>query len=293
MRMAQIKPQMTASLKDFLILLKPKISLLNVLTGLTAYLLAGGDWLRLPFFMLSGFLAASGSGAMNHVLDAKTDSLMSRTSKRPIPAGRVSPRTALVLGLSIVVAGLVTSVTVFNILTALLIGLGVFVYVVVYTVWLKPRSELNIVIGGLSGSFPPLAGWAAASNTLHELPILLALLIFLWTPGHFWPLAMRAVEDYSRAGVPMLPVKKGLKFTAWASLLLNILTVATSLLIVFYVKSPYIYLFLLLPFSVWLLYASIMAVKTVSPKASWHVFKASSPWLFTVCTALILSETLA
>ncbi len=280
-------------LSDISTLLKPKISMLNVFTGVTAYVLAGGELANLPLFMISGFLAASGSGALNHVLDVDLDSKMSRTARRPIPSGRIGKFPALLMGLSMVIAGLAIALLVFNTLTAFFIWLGVFIYVVVYTAWLKRRSAWNIVIGGLSGSCPPLAGWAAALNTIDTLPLMMALIVFLWTPGHFWSLAIRGVKDYSQAGIPMLPVKKGVRYAAWATLLSNFFTVVAGLLIALYTDNAFVYLMVSTPFSLWLAYTSLQAVKVMTPTTAWRAFKASSPWLFMVCAALIFSKLLA
>jgi len=285
--------QTWAKLSDISTLLKPKISMLNVFTGVTAYVLAGGEFANLPLFMISGFLAASGSGALNHVLDVDLDSKMSRTARRPIPSGRIGKSPALLMGLSMIIAGLTIALLVFNPLTAFFIWLGVFIYVVVYTAWLKRRSIWNIVIGGLSGSCPPLAGWAAALNTIDALPLLMALLVFLWTPGHFWALAIRGVKDYSQAGIPMLPVKKGIRYATWATLLSNIFTIVAGLLIALYTNNAYVYLMVSTPFSIWLTYTSLQAVKVMTPTSAWRAFKASSPWLFMVCAALIFSKLLA
>lgn len=282
--------QTWAKLRDIAILLKPKISMLNVFTGVTAYVVAAGDLANLPLFVISGFLAASGSGALNHVLDADLDNKMSRTARRPIPSGRISKFPVLLMGLSMVITGLAIALLVFNPLTAFFIWLGVFIYVVVYTAWLKRRSVWNIVVGGLSGSCPPLAGWAAALNTVDALPLLMALLVFLWTPGHFWSLAIRAVKDYSQASIPMLPVKKGVKYATWATVLSNILTVVAGLLIALYTNNAYIYLMVSTPFSLWLAYTSLKAVKVMTPTTAWRAFKASSPWLFMVFAALIFSK---
>jgi len=284
--------QSAAKLRDISVLMKPKISMLNVFTGAAAYVLAGGGYAQLPLFIISGFLAASGAGALNHILDVELDRKMFRTARRPLPSGRISPFPVLLMGLSMVSASIVLTLLIFNPLTAFFIGLGAFIYVVVYTAWLKKISTWNIVIGGFSGSCPPLAGWAAAAKTIDPLPLMLGLLVFLWTPGHFWALAIRGVEDYSRAGIPMLPVKKGVRYAAWATLLSNILTVIAGFLIVLYTRNPYVYLMVSTPFSLWLAYTSINAVRVLSPATAWRAFKASSPWLFMVFVALLLSDLL-
>lgn len=195
----------------YLSLLKLRIvALLVIVAGLSAYI-AQGDWPpggRLGLLLLSGALAAGGASALNHYLDRDIDSLMERTRRRPLPLGRLKPGWALSLGLVLIAASLPLSLRV-NGWVALYILLGALFYVGVYTWWLKRRIWLNIVIGGMAGSFAALAGWAAVEPRLSGLALLIALLVFLWTPLHFWNFALVYQEDYRRAQVPMLPVVVG------------------------------------------------------------------------------------
>ncbi|MCS7138123.1 MAG: protoheme IX farnesyltransferase, partial [Candidatus Caldarchaeum sp.] len=155
--------------------------------------------------------------------------------------------------------------------------------------WLKRRSVWNIVIGGAAGSCAPLAGWAASGNELTLAPLLLAGLVFLWTPGHFWALASRAFKDYEAAGIPMLPVVKGVELTSKASLISNVLSVIAALLLSLFVKNYIVYLAVVVPASAVLIYESIRPCICYSPSAAWRVFKTSSPWLFAVFAASALS----
>src|SRR5881392_646095 len=184
--------------------MKLRIDALLLLVAAAGYVATSGihvDVGRFAPLIVAGFLGAAGASATNHYLDRDLDSVMRRTQARPLPQHRIEPPAhALEFGLGLVVAGLGI-----NLLTALMIGLGFVVYIGVYTLGLKRTHVSNIVIGGFAGSFPALAGSAAASNAISLPAILIALLVFLWTPGHFWALAFRSREDYRLAGLPMLP----------------------------------------------------------------------------------------
>lgn len=279
-------------LRDLSILLKPKIALLNVLTGIAGFILAGGDILGLAIFMAAGFLAAMGSGAVNHYLDRDVDSKMQRTANRPVPTGRIKPVTALTLGIAMITAGVAIAFYALTPLSAFFIALGAFIYLVIYTIWLKRRSVWNIVIGGASGSCPPLAGWAAVTNSIDILPFMLALLVFLWTPGHFWGLAIRAEQDYRRAGIPMLPAVVGVKKASLVTGLSNIITVAAWLATGFFLQNPLVYYIITTPITAMLTKESIQLVRKPEKTIAWRVFKTSSPWLMIVMIGALASATL-
>jgi protoheme IX farnesyltransferase len=200
-----------ASAADYFALLKPRVMSLVVLTALTGIVLAPGS--VNPVIALASIIAiavgAGASGALNMWYDADIDAVMGRTAKRPIPAGRVSRDEALAFGLilscgSVLVLGLVA-----NWLAAGLLAFTIFFYVVVYTMWLKRWTAQNIVIGGAAGALPPVVGWAAATGSVSVESLVLFAIIFMWTPPHFWALAIFKTKDYARAGVPMLPVVAG------------------------------------------------------------------------------------
>ena len=197
------------SLSDYVQLMKLRIDALLLLVATSGYVATSGiriDLFRLSLLLLAGFLGAAGASATNHYLDRDLDSVMRRTQNRPLPAHRIeTPAHALAFGLALVVVGLVIAGVGINLLTAAMIGLGFVVYIGVYTLGLKRSHMSNIVIGGFAGSCPALAGSAAAANAISLPAVLIALLVFLWTPGHFWALAYRSREDYRRAGLPMLP----------------------------------------------------------------------------------------
>lgn len=208
-------------LRDYLSLTKPRLTSLNLLAGATGFLLASGlpvDLRAFGLLMAAGYLSVGGSLALNAYLDRDIDPLMGRTALRPLPTGRLSPRRALAFSLAVLAAGLAAA-GLLNPLTLLFVGGGSAFYIGVYTLWLKRRTPWNIVIGGGAGSFAPLAGWAAATGSVGFPAAFLAVLIFFWTPGHFWGLALRHKEDYERAGVPMLPVVAGERRAArWTAL---------------------------------------------------------------------------
>ena len=210
-----------ADWRDFVALTKPRVMSLVVFTGLCGLLVAP---VRLPPVL--GFtailciaLGAGACGALNQWYEVEVDGKMRRTAKRPLPAGRMDRQSALHFGVglggfSVLLMGLAA-----NWLAAAMLAVSILFYVIVYTVWLKPRTAQNIVIGGAAGAFPPLIGWVAATGHVAALPLLLFAIIFLWTPPHFWALSLFVRSDYAAAGIPMLPVVAGLQSTRWQILL--------------------------------------------------------------------------
>ncbi len=230
---------------EYLELTKPKVTLLNLLVGLTCFVLAAFpavNWLKLGVFAVVGYLAAGGCGVLNSVYDQDIDRLMPRTSKRAIPSGYVSQIKGLALGIVMIAGSFVVSYLFFNPLTAVMFGVGAAFYLIIYTVWLKRISPWNVVIGGFAGCFAGLSGWTAAVNTLSLMPLLVAMLDFLWTPGHLWGLAIKKIKEYKNAGIPMLPVKVGIGKASKIVFLLNVFTVAFSLLFPFLQLTGSIYL---------------------------------------------------
>ncbi|GBC70968.1 Protoheme IX farnesyltransferase [Candidatus Calditenuaceae archaeon HR02] len=277
-----------AIFSDFLSLTKPKITLLNIGSAISCYILAGGSfWGTAPLF-LTGYLASGGSSMLNNYLDRDIDGLMRRTAKRPLPSGRVPGGLVLTLGLVLSVASIVLAWVLFNPLTALMIAAGILAYVVVYTILLKRRTDWNIVIGGAAGSFPPLAGWAAATNTIGLEALLMALLIFLWTPGHFWALAIRAENDYRSARLPMLPVTKGLDQAVTAIAASNMMMLGSWVLLSLTINPPTVFLLVTAPLTVLIAYYTAALIKNRSRDDSWRLFKATSPWLLIIQLGLIL-----
>jgi protoheme IX farnesyltransferase len=201
----------------FLALIKPRVLMLLVFAGITGFATASsrqdGSWEILAWLLLGGFLATASANIFNNVLDRNRDSLMERTMWRPIPAGRVGPGPAAAIGAVLGVAGLLVLWNKLNLLTSILTLLGMLYYILVYTIVLKPRTYENITIGGVAGAFPPLVGWTSVTGELDWPPLVIGLMIILWTPPHFWSLSLFHREDYERAGFPMLPVVKGERAT--------------------------------------------------------------------------------
>jgi protoheme IX farnesyltransferase len=226
------KPQAIAW-RSYYELTKPRVVALILFTALVGMVLAssGGLALKPLLFGLVGIgLAAAAGAALNHVVDQRIDARMRRTCGRPLPTGRLDTPHALSFALVLAALSMVVLTALVNGLTAFL-TLGAFVgYAVVYTVFLKHRTPQNIVWGGLAGAMPPLLGWTAMTGEVHLHPLLLVLLIFVWTPPHFWALAVKRRDDYARAGVPMLPVTHGVRFTKQQILLYTLLLVVVSLM---------------------------------------------------------------
>jgi protoheme IX farnesyltransferase len=227
-------PAWRATLADYVTLTKPRIMSLLVLTAVCSMVAAaGGSPATVPLaaLVIGGALACGGASALNHVLDRDIDRLMGpRTASRPVAAGRIAPRRAVVFGLTLSALAFVVLTVFANLLAAVLSLSGGLFYVLIYTVWLKRSTAQNIVIGGAAGAIPPLAGWAAAHGTLGVGAILLFGIVLLWTPPHFWALALLLSRHYEAARVPMMPVVRGASATSVQVLLYTVALVAMSLL---------------------------------------------------------------
>jgi protoheme IX farnesyltransferase len=222
-------------LADYFTLTKPKVQLLLLLTTITTMYVAGDPSVALvAATVLGGFLSAGGAGAFNHWYDRDIDAQMGRTANRPVPAGRISPRAALIYAFALQIASFAVLWGAANLLAAILALLGFVWYTLVYTVWLKRRSPQNIVIGGAAGAVPPLVGWAAVTGSVAPDALYLFAIVFYWTPPHFWALSLLMKNEYERVGVPMMPVVHGEKETRRQIVLYTLLlTVLTLLPVVF------------------------------------------------------------
>ena len=200
-----------AGVEDYVALLKPRVMSLVVFTALVGLLVAPGHVHPVIGFtaLLCIAIGAGASGALNMWYDADIDAVMTRTSRRPIPAGRVRPDEALAFGSTLAVGSVLVFGVLVNWFAAALLAFTIAFYVFIYTMWLKRSTPQNIVIGGAAGAFPPMVGWAAVTGDVSLAPVLMFLIIFLWTPPHFWALSLLRADDYARAGVPMLPVVAG------------------------------------------------------------------------------------
>jgi protoheme IX farnesyltransferase len=220
-----------ASVGDYIALLKPRVMSLVVFTALVGLSVAPGTMHPVTAFtaLLCIAVGAGASGALNMWFDADIDAKMTRTARRPVPMGRVQPGEALAFGLTLSGFSVVILGVLVNVLSAALLAFTIFFYAVVYTMWLKRSTPQNIVIGGAAGAFPPMIGWAAVTGSMSLEPIVLFAIIFIWTPPHFWALALYKTEDYARAGIPMLPVVAGEVVTRRHILLYTLLLVPVGI----------------------------------------------------------------
>jgi protoheme IX farnesyltransferase len=267
---------------DLLLLTKPVVVLLLLVTTFAGMLIGAKSWpsLGLTFWtMVGGFMAAGGSGAINQYIDRRDDQKMQRTQKRPIPSGRLLPAEGLAFGVAMLLGSFYIMVAYVNIVAALLCLAGMIYYVVVYSLVLKKTTVQNIVIGGGAGAIPPLVGWAAATGSLNIPALFLFAVVFMWTPPHFWALALVRRNDYARAGVPMLPVIKGEKETRKQILIFTLELVVLTLLLPVLGLGGSIYLFGATVLGLWLLHAAWKVWRQGGNKLAWKMYRYSSMYL--------------
>jgi heme o synthase len=277
------------AVREYLEVSKPRIVVVLVITAVTSMLAAsrfdntpevGWDismW-NLLFLVISGTLASMGSSALNHYYDRDIDKVMQRTSKRPIPSGKLLPQNVLLYGLLLSVVSVFLAVLTLNLVTASMIALGIFIYVVVYTIWLKRNNPSNIVIGGFAGSAASMAGWSAATGSIDLLGFLVGLLVFLWTPAHFWCLAIKAREEYVTVNVPMLPVLVGNQKTATYIFYNTALLLPYSLALYFFGLGVLYTVIAAIAGSLMLTYHYKLA-KEPTPEFAWKAYKVTAPYL--------------
>ncbi|HEX7813504.1 heme o synthase [Dyella sp.] len=230
---------------EYLELTKPRVVALLVFCAVIGMFLAVPGippWRALVFGTAGIWLASASAAAFNHLIDQRIDKLMARTAHRPLATGHLSPQQVLTFALTLGVISMLVLVLLVNPLTAVLTFAGLIGYAVIYTAYLKRATPQNIVIGGLAGAIPPVLGWTAVTGELHPFALQLCLIIFVWTPPHFWALAIFRRDDYARAQVPMLPVTHGVVYTRWHVLFYTILLVLVTLLPTLTGYSGYIYL---------------------------------------------------
>jgi len=282
---------------DYFALLKPRVMSLVIFTGLAGIVVAPGYVHPLTAFtaLLCIAVAAGASGALNMAYDSDIDVLMSRTATRPIPLGHIARDDAMAFGWSLAVLSVAVMWLFVNTLAATLLAFTVFVYIGVYTLWLKRRTPQNIVIGGLSGALPPAIGWAAVTGHLSLAPIVLVAIIFMWTPPHFWALSLWRSEDYARAGVPMLPVVKGKPSTRRHILVYTLLLAPLGVLPAFIGLGGVLYLAVSSFMGAWML---LEAFKTwrekdaVKEPAARRLFGVSLLYVFVPFAVLIAEHLL-
>ena len=223
-------------INDYISLLKPRVMSLSIFTSIVGMIIAPGslDLLTSSLVILAITIGSGASGALNMWYERDTDALMARTKDRVLPRKRISPMGALVYGVVLAIFSVCLLYYVSNLLAASLLALTIFYYIFVYTIWLKKRTPQNIVIGGAAGAFPPLIGWASVSGSLSLEILLLFLLIFLWTPPHFWALALYQSDDYKKAGIPMMPIVVGDKKTVTMIILYSFTLLPVTMMMSYY-----------------------------------------------------------
>ena len=284
--------------RDYVEVSKPRIVVVLVITAITSLLAAtrfdsspGVAWdisaWKMGFLILAGALASMGASALNHYYDRDIDKIMERTARRPIPAGRLSSKNVLVYGIGISVLSIIIAWFTLNPVATGMIALGIFFYVIIYTAWLKRSNASNIVIGGFAGSAASMAGWATATGSIDLLGFLIGWIVFMWTPPHFWCLAMRAREEYASVRVPMLPVLIGNQKTA------NYIFANTAILLPYSIAIAF--------FGLGLLYTIVAALsgtlmllyhyrltRNPTPEFAWKAYKVTAPYLVIIFVALAL-----
>lgn len=245
--------------------------------------------------LLGGALASGGALALNSYLEMGIDSRMKRTMNRPLPAKRIVPPShALAAGLGLLAAGLVVAFLTLNLIATFFIGLGAFIYVPIYTVFLKPRTSWNIVLGGFAGSCAALAGWYAVTSTNAIAGWILGALVFVWTPTHFWSLAVITEQDYSAVGIPMLPSEVGPKTASRYIVANTLLLIPVSLLLAFYLAGLglLVYLAVAVVFDSLLLATNLKLLRTPNKANAWLAFKFSSPYLAVIFLVAMIAAVL-
>jgi protoheme IX farnesyltransferase len=279
--------------RDFLELTKPKVSLLIVFTAIVGMVLASPGLVPLSaliFGTLGIGLASGSAAAFNHVLDRRIDEQMARTRRRPLPTGHLQMRPAVIFAALLGIASMLILWLLVNGLTAALTFCSLIGYAMVYTMWLKRATPQNIVIGGAAGAAPPVLGWAAVTNSIDPHALLLFLIIFTWTPPHFWALAIARRDDYAKVGIPMLPVTHGIPYTRLQIVLYTILLVLTTLLPYLTGMSGFIYLGVAIVLNVRFLYYVLALQRGLRPELPMRTFKFSITYLMVLFAALILDH---
>lgn len=284
-----------ASWRDYLELCKPRVVLLMLLCATVGMFLSVEGivpWQILLYGNLGIALVAGSAAAVNHIVDARIDSKMARTENRPIAEGRVTAASGILFSAFIGILGMAILVVLVNPLTAWLNLASWFGYGIVYSIYLKRATPQNIVIGGLFGAAPPLFGWTAVTNSVDGGGLLLVLIIFAWTPPHFWALALERKEEYAKVGIPMLPVTHGEKSTRWHILVYTLILIAVSILPYTTGMSHVLYLLAAIGLGAGFLYWSIQLLMNKNPQAPMATFKYSIIYLMILFIFLLADHYL-
>jgi len=279
--------------REYLELTKPKVSLLIVFTAIVGMVLATPGMVPLPALLFGtlGIAMASGSAAaFNHILDQRIDFHMARTRHRPLPTGHMEHRHAVGFATGLAFSSMLVLWLGVNLLTAVLTFFSLIGYALIYTRWLKRATPQNIVIGGAAGAAPPILGWAAVTNSIDPHALLLFLIVFTWTPPHFWALAIARRDEYAKVGIPMLPVTHGIPYTRFQILLYTILLVLVSLLPYLTGMSGFIYLFASVALNSVFMYHAVMLLRGTRPDMPMRTFKYSITYLMALFAALIIDH---
>jgi protoheme IX farnesyltransferase len=285
--------QRSTLLRDFYELTKPKVVMLIVFTAIVGMVLAVPGWPGITPLIIGSLgigMAASSAAVINHVLDQRIDIQMSRTHNRPLAQGRLTDTQALTFAFVLCVLSMLLLWIVINPLTAILTFASLIGYAVIYTVFLKRATPQNIVIGGAAGAAPPVLGWTAVTGEIHSDALLLFLSIFMWTPPHFWALAIAKLEDYERVGIPMLPVTHGEDFTRKHILLYTILLVLVTIVPYLTGMSGLIYLFTAIVLGGRFLYYAIRMRRDLDKALPMQVFRFSITYLMLLFAALLIDH---
>ena len=280
-------------IKEIIEISKPRIVVLLVITAVTSMYAASKlvgpelDNFGLIHIIIAGALASAGSSALNHYYDRDIDPLMQRTSTRPIPSGRIKPNQVLVYGLVVSIISVVYGALALNYVSAFFIALGIFFYVIIYTAWLKRLNSSNIVIGGFAGSAAAMAGWSAATGSMDILGFLVGFLVFVWTPSHFWCLAMKMKDEYSEAKVPMLPVLIGMEKTS-KYILANTLILLPYSLMLYAFGMGIVYTVIAAIAGGLMLVYHYKLTKIPTSDFAWKAYKVTAPYLTIIFLAVAL-----
>jgi protoheme IX farnesyltransferase len=287
------KRSFKALFNDYLEMTKPKVVALLVLTAVVGMVLATPKepTIMLVFWSMIGIgFLSSAAAAFNHIIDHQIDAKMARTHNRPLAKGRVSMKNAGIFAVALTIIGFVALALWVNMLTAWLTFASLVGYAVFYTMYLKRATPQNIVIGGLAGAMPPLLGWTAMTGEIHGHALLLVMIVFIWTPPHFWALAIHRRDDYAKVNMPMLPVTHGIEFTKNAIFLYTILLIVICLLPYLVGMTGLIYLVVSFALNIWFLWYAWKLKFDAKPETAYAMFKFSIIHLMVIFIALIVDH---
>lgn len=279
--------------RAYLELCKPRVVMLMLLTAIVGMFLASPDWVPLNSLIFGSLgigLAAGSAAAINHLVDQRIDALMARTQYRPLPSGKITPIQAWSFAAILGISSMIILITLVNTITAILSLLTLVGYAGIYTLYLKRATPQNIVIGGAAGAAPPMLGWSAVTGTIDPHSLLLVLIIFVWTPPHFWALAVYRYKDYANAKIPMLPVTHGIPFTKLSILLYTILLVAVSMLPFATHMSGLIYLIGALSLGFIFIYYAVKLKQSDDPTIAMVTFRYSIWYLMLLFVILLIDH---